>query len=332
MHLTKTYLFAFGLMLLGLGATLWLDLLPALLGGFLVYFAIEAGSRLLRRMGVVRFSARLILLIVIILVLLSLLGAAILGVISFISHGQESIVSLLQRMADIVGGARTYLPAAALEYLPADMEEWQSAVSTWLRGNAGYLSGLGKHAGVSLLHIIFGMIIGGLVAVSPPEKESRILAKALKERIILFGDAFRRVVFSQCKISVLNTFLTALFLGVVLPLSGNPLPFLKTMIAVTFVVGLLPVIGNLISNSVIFLIALSVSPFAAIAALVFLIVIHKLEYFFNAQIVGLHIKARAWEILLAMLVFEAAFGLTGLVAAPIYYAYLKDEMVSQKLI
>jgi len=37
----------------------------------------------------------------------------------------------------------------------------------------------------------------------------------------------------------------------VLPLLGIHLPFVKTMIAVTFLAGLLPVIGNLISNTVI---------------------------------------------------------------------------------
>jgi predicted PurR-regulated permease PerM len=77
------------------------------------------------------------------------------------------------------------------------------------------------------------------------------------------------------------------------------------------------------------LIALSLSVYVAIAALVFLVVIHKLEYFLNARIVGGEIHARAWELLLAMLLMEAAFGLPGLVAAPIYYAYLKRELVEQ---
>jgi len=33
-----------------------------------------------------------------------------------------------------------------------------------------------------------------------------------------------------------------------------------------------------------------------------------------------------------MLVVEAAFGLPGLVAAPIYYAYLKSELEAERLI
>jgi predicted PurR-regulated permease PerM len=36
--------------------------------------------------------------------------------------------------------------------------------------------------------------------------------------------------------------------------------------------------------------------------------------------------------LLAMLVMEAAFGIAGLVAAPIYYAYMKNELRDRGLI
>lgn len=44
------------------------------------------------------------------------------------------------------------------------------------------------------------------------------------------------------------------------------------------------------------------------------------------------IKAKSWEVLLAMVVFEAAFGIPGVVAAPIYYAYLKSELKDAGLI
>jgi predicted PurR-regulated permease PerM len=72
--------------------------------------------------------------------------------------------------------------------------------------------------------------------------------------------------------------------------------------------------------------------YVALGSLAFLVLIHKLEYFVNARIVGTQIRARAWELLVAMLTMEAAFGIPGLVAAPIYYAYLKDELKSRGLI
>jgi len=124
----------------------------------------------------------------------------------------------------------------------------------------------------------------------------------------------------------------SLYLAVLLPMLGMPLPLTKTMIALTFVVGLLPVLGNLISNTVIVVVSLSVSLLTALSSLVFLIVIHKLEYFVNARIIGARIGAHAWELLLSMLIMDACFGLPGVIAAPIYYAYLKDELSARKLI
>jgi predicted PurR-regulated permease PerM len=86
------------------------------------------------------------------------------------------------------------------------------------------------------------------------------------------------------------------------------------------------------ANTAITIAGLSVSLWVGVAALGFLILIHKLEYFLNARIVGTEIRARAWELLIAMLLMEAAFGLPGLIAAPIYYAYLKSELEARRLI
>jgi predicted PurR-regulated permease PerM len=48
--------------------------------------------------------------------------------------------------------------------------------------------------------------------------------------------------------------------------------------------------------------------------------------------VGSQITAAAWELLLAMLVMEAAFGLPGVVAAPVLYAYVKAELAARGLV
>jgi predicted PurR-regulated permease PerM len=140
------------------------------------------------------------------------------------------------------------------------------------------------------------------------------------------------VVFAQVKISSVNTLLTGIFLLVVLPLFGVYMPLAKSLVVLTFVVGLLPVVGNLISNTMIFVVGLSLSLGVAVSALAYLVVIHKLEYFLNARIIGTQIRARAWELLIAMLLMESIFGAPGLIAAPIYYAYLKRELEGAKLI
>jgi predicted PurR-regulated permease PerM len=140
------------------------------------------------------------------------------------------------------------------------------------------------------------------------------------------------VVFAQVWISGINATLTAFYLAVALPMLGIHLPFTKTLIVLTFVIGLIPILGNLISNTVIFVVSLSHSLGVAFAALAYLIVIHKLEYFLNARIIGGHIQSKAWELLLSMLILESAFGVAGVIAAPIYYAYLKREFRQKGLV
>jgi predicted PurR-regulated permease PerM len=193
---------------------------------------------------------------------------------------------------------------------------------------------VGGDIGRVLVHVLIGMVIGAMVSLNEAKDAvgNGPFATALAERARRLGDAFRNVVFAQVRISALNTSFTAIYLLAVLPLAGVHLPYAKTLVAITFLAGLLPVVGNLISNTVIVVVSLSRSGSAALGSLVFLIVIHKLEYFLNARIVGARIRAKAWEILLAMLLMESAFGIAGLVAAPIYYAYLKDELAARKLI
>lgn len=322
-----------GLTLFVLLGVLLLGLLPALLAGLLAYFLIESGAVRLVKAGAPPLASRIIVAFGAASIFISVLafGAALSA--SYITDGPGSVVTLLQKMADVVDTARDHLPPWVQAYFPANFQEWQVAASDWLRENARNLGEIGRDFGVFVVRVLIGLVIGGMIAVSPGFQDVLgPLAQALRERIVFLGNSFRRIVFSQIRISALNTILTAIFLAGVMPMIGSPLPLTKTMIAVTFVVGLLPVIGNLISNTVIFLIALSVSPGAAAGALAYLVGIHKLEYFLNARIIGARIRARAWEILIAMVVMEAAFGVVGVVAAPIYYAWLKDELSAKKLI
>lgn len=156
--------------------------------------------------------------------------------------------------------------------------------------------------------------------------------KNILQRIANFNTSFEKVVFAQVKISFINTCFTAVYLAICLPLAGYHLPLTKTLIVFTFLAGLVPVVGNLLSNTFIFIVSFSVSPLVAVASLVYLVAIHKLEYFMNAKIVGTKIQAKAVEILSAMLVMEVVFGMVGLISAPILYAYLKLELKEQGII
>jgi predicted PurR-regulated permease PerM len=237
-------------------------------------------------------------------------------------------------MAEILETSRTALPAAMVQHLPVNVNDMQTQLVAWLREHADELKGVGAEAGITAAHILIGIIIGAMVSLREASNVANLrpLARALEERVSRLGDAFSNVVFAQIKIATINAIATGIYLAVVLPLFGIHLPLVKTMIGLTFVFGLLPVAGNLISNAIIVVVSLSHSVYVAAASLLYLVVIHKVEYFLNAKIIGSQIRARPWEILIAMLVMEAMFGMTGIVAAAIYYAYLKDELVAKGLL
>lgn len=307
---------------------LQLRLLPGLLAALLVH---EIVQMLAPRLGVTRLGhtrAKLVAIALLSAIIVTLLTLLTYGSMAFFRSDVGSLPALMQKMAEIIEGARTMLPDWVTARLPTSADALAESMVHWLREHAGEAQIIGKEAGRALVHVLFGMIIGAIVslheAVAPAD--SRPLSRALIERAARLAASFRRVVFAQVRIAAINAFFTWLYLDVALPLWGIHLPLAKTMVAVTFLVGLLPVVGNLISNTVIVVVSLSQSLTVALASLTFLVVIHKLEYFLNARIVGSRIRAHAWEILIAMIAMEAAFGVAGLIAAPIYYAYLKDEL------
>ncbi len=321
------------LAILGMTFILKFNLFPSLIAGLMVYELVRTFIPLFApHLSNVR--ARGVAVILVVVIAVGLVSAAVFGIILFLKSEGGSIPTLLAKIADILQSSRAQLPQWLADYLPTDTSEISNNLSTWLREHAAELQRIGKETALVLAHVLIGMVIGAMVSLNEMFSTDGHgpLAKSLAQRVFNLGEAFRRIVFAQIRISAINTALTGIYLAVALPLFGISLPLTKTMIVVTFVAGMLPVVGNLISNTVIFIVSLARSPAVAISSLTFLVVVHKFEYFLNARIVGLHINAKAWELLTAMLAMESVFGLPGLVAAPICYAWLKEELKQRQLI
>ena len=88
----------------------------------------------------------------------------------------------------------------------------------------------------------------------------------------------------------------------------------------------LPIVGNVISNTVIVFIGFLVSPKVAIGALVFLVVVHKLEYLLNSKIIGARIRNPIWLTLFGLIVGEKLMGVPGMILSPVVLNYLRVEM------
>lgn len=300
--------------------------------GFLVFELIRLASNISHINRLSGNKARLVALILIATCVVGLL-CLFAGAIYWVSAREASAVPhMLKQLESINTALQKDLPPWIIEHLPDSVENWQLAINEWASGHVVELQDVGTRAGHVLAQILIAMVIGALISLHLHPQSKAPLAAELQARCRFLSNAFRNIVFAQVRISALNTVFTACYLAVLLPLFGHHLPLTKVLIVLTFFAGLLPVVGNLISNTAIVLVSLSLAPGVAAASLVYLVVIHKLEYFLNARIIGGRISAKAWELLLAMLVLEAIFGLQGVVAAPVFYAYLKDELKAAKLV
>lgn len=333
LNLKQARLLSFVFIMGGLLLLIQLRLLACFIAGFLVYEIINLLTPHFQKV-ISGKRARLAVVAVISALVVSLLSVTFAALVGLLMQEMRDTRVFNARIAYILGDVQSQMMTFLPGYLPVSVEELQQEVIQWLQQHVAILQNLGKSFLHGFVTMLIGMILGAIISLYNVDHrvDKPLLKMELLQRISLLSASFRNIVFAQVKISLVNTILSAIFILGALPAFGIHLPFSKTLVVLTFVFGLLPVVGNLISNAMVFIAALSISLPTALSALLYLMLIHKLEYFLNAQIVGTRIKAHAWEILLAMLVFEAAFGLSGVIAAPIYYAYLKSELKQAALI
>ena len=306
-------------------AAVHLGLLVPVYAGLLVFASVMHLSARLHARGLSAGPAHNLAIGIISGAVLTAIIAIGLGVQLLLRNG-AGLHDLLLKMSEIVSSNSNSLPDWLSAALP-QQNDLTAEVGAWLKSHAAEIGTYSLDALKLVGYALVGILLGIMVAFSSSQHTSPRgpLSARLLLQLAALRDAFWRVAMAQIRISAVNTGLTVIYLMLVLPACGVHMPFTKTLVALTFVAGLLPIVGNLISNSAITIISFSLSVHVAMASLLFLVLVHKLEYFVNARIVGTQINARAWEMLLWMLLMERLFGPAGVVAAPVFYAWLKAE-------
>ncbi len=238
--------------------------------------------------------------------------------------------------------AETSIPSASawaqrrqIELPFTDFESLRTVVIDTLKEEAHYLQDVAHFARSTSVALVFS-ILGIIAAVSlflktglDPYRGTHAVKNNLysiscdevSTRFRDFYRSFATVMGAQITISLINTALTGLFVVIV------RMPHAPLLIAITFLCGLVPIVGNLVSNTIIVFIALTISLKLAIGALVFLVLIHKLEYFLNSKIIGERIRNPVWLTLIALIIGERLMGIPGLILAPVVLNYLRVEML-----
>jgi len=234
-----------------------------------------------------------------------------------------------------IPSASAWAQARQIELPFTDFESLKALIIDTAKEEAHYLRNVIRFAGTTTTTLLF-LLIGIVVAVSlffnsqldlyrethkTKNNLYSVLADEIATRFRDFYRSFATVMGAQITISLINTLLTAIFVLLF------RLPNGALVIAITFLCGLLPIVGNLVSNTIIVCLAFTISLNTAVFGLFFLILVHKLEYFLNSKIIGDRIRNPVWLTLVALIIGERLMGIPGMVLAPVVLNYLRMELL-----
>lgn len=295
-----------------------LHLGPMCLAGLFAYLILDLAHRRLSqamRPFYARWAAAVIFLV----------AATALGFV-FWEFIRQAIEKLPRLLATSLPRVADMLAEYAIELPFETVQEVREAMADAVRENAIIVTRLTGLATRQFFYIVAGIIVAILCFFADPRAAAYgpslydALRAELHDRLRTFMLSFERVFGAQLVISGINTVVTAVFLMVV------GIPFIAFLVPATFVLGLLPLVGNIASNTLIVSAALTISPRHAAMALVFLVVIHKFEYILNSRIVGGSIESPMWLTLIGILVGEILMGVPGIVLAPALLHYARVEL------
>jgi predicted PurR-regulated permease PerM len=318
--MTRAARISYGIMAVLLFLIAWLHLGPLVLTSLFGYFAIRLFS----------FGRSRALGVALYMIVVAGIGY---GLFFFASQANKQFPEI----------ARKTIPAvvefAKTKNIELPFQDYETAKTALVREVNESMSAIGRYlraAVYAFAQVLIGLVVAaGLFlsgkwgheddAIAARDSLYVTVVRELAARFRTFYASFARVIGAQIIISVINTALTSIFL------IWQQYDYVTVIIMVTFLCGLLPIIGNILSNTLIVGVGFTISPETALFALIYLVVIHKLEYFLNSKIIGERIKNPMWLTLIGLVVGEKLMGIPGMILAPVVLHYIKVEASRNKL-
>ena len=310
------------ILILALAVAAYYRLGPALIAGLFAFMMLDHAEDALLGAGasprVARWSS--VALFTVVGLLLAVIFAA------FVKIGVERLPMLLDRMLPRLDALASRFGAS----LPVDnVQELKTLILEKIEENARSITTTSGLLTRGFFQILLAVIVAILrfvgtpsapVADDGPHGLDVEVLKECRDRAAAFSASFELVMGAQILVAAINAAAAAVFL------IAFRIPFRTMLTLTTFVCGMIPIVGNVVSNSLIVAAALTRSDHLALAALVFLVVVHKGNYFLNSRVVGARMETPTWAILLGLLIGEALLGVTGVILAPTLIHYVRGEL------
>jgi predicted PurR-regulated permease PerM len=299
-----------GVIALGLG--------PALLAGLFSFMVLDLSHRALLRANAPPRAAKWAALL---LLFLSVAG----GVVLLASFIQDTLSAVPQIAVAVVPKIIELSQRYGVGVPFEDVYGLRDELLRSLGRNLGSVTAATGILTAGTMRVAISMAVAALFFMSDgePDPGPSLYARLWREvsaRVRLFMEGFEKVIGAQVVISLINTVLTTVYLV------WAGIPHLAFLVPATFILGIIPIVGNVMSNFLIIGTALTLSPRLAVLSLGFLVFIHTLEHFLNSRVVGGRIEAPMWLTLLSIMVGELVLGVPGIVLAPTLVHYAREEL------
>jgi len=307
------------LVLLLFVAMAWLHLGPVFLAGILSFMILNVTYRLLAR----RLPPALSRWLALVIFLVAAIGVS--GM--FARFIRQTIHTLPQIASTAIPKIIVLAESYGIDLPFENVYELREVVITEIKDNANSITKASGLLTIGFLHLLIAILVAILAFFSDPQEDYApnlfdALRRECNARLKTLMGGLEKVLGIQVAISAAYTAVTLVFL---LVMGFSNVVFLTVA---TFLFGVLPIIGNIISNTIIVAAGLTMSTRHAFFAMIFLILIHKSGYFCYGRVLGSSMKVPMWQTLLAILIGEIVLGVPGIILAPTLLHYAKEELLT----
>lgn len=310
---------SFAVILAALILTAWCHLGVLALTALFSYFALHVLAHIFKGR---RWAA--------LVVFFAFLGIVVYGLAYFVQATAAALPGIAEKAVPAVsqwaGAHHIRLPVTDFEGLKDRIIKAATSGAT----DIGKFADVARGATAEFVYFVVGVVVAVGIFIAPREEFIdrpnpgrhnlySVCRDEICQRFATFYESFFLVMRAQVTISAIDTTLTGIFVG----LMG--LPYMFVAVGVTFICGLIPVVGNLLSNTLVMALGFMVSPAKGLWALAYLVCIHQLEYLLNSKIIGGRILIPLWLTLLSLVIGESLMGVTGMILAPAILHYIRIE-------
>src|SRR5437763_6119859 len=167
---------------------------------------------------------------------------------------RQAFVAFPKIAAESIPPLIAYAQSHRIELPFSDLDSLKAAIVDVVKNEFLFVGNFARAATTQLAFVLIGIVVAVSMFLNPrieksfkPKSPSLFTAVTteIKIRFRLFYQSFETVMGAQIRISAINTLLTAVFVLVVSLKYGN------FVVGLTFLCGLLPIVGNMFSKEVI---------------------------------------------------------------------------------